>query len=282
MDRSMADQATSAGGRSSIDPHPETPAAGAPASGSAPAAAAPTAPPETQPAVGQPADEQEAAVDQTDPGFGTRGRMRRRLRFLRKARELAYRDLGGLVFEMQRLGERRDELVAAKLATLGAIDTELRALEVALEDRRTLTILRESGIAACPRCAAIHGSEDRFCPSCGLAMESRADRPIAAVAVPAAPPTAGVGLPGAAPPGATPATATRPLFTPPAPSASPAPPPPAAAASPASSPISRPAPAPPAPASSPIPTAPPAPPPVTDERPTEIIRPADGSRGGEA
>ena len=36
--------------------------------------------------------------------------MRRRLRFLRKARELAYRDLGGLVFEMHRLGQRNDLL----------------------------------------------------------------------------------------------------------------------------------------------------------------------------
>ncbi len=54
------------------------------------------------------------------PGFLARGRLRRRVRFLRKARELGYRDLGGLVFEMQRMGERHDELVAAKLATLGA------------------------------------------------------------------------------------------------------------------------------------------------------------------
>ncbi|HEY2767890.1 MAG TPA: hypothetical protein VGI76_06505, partial [Solirubrobacteraceae bacterium] len=90
--------------------------------------------------------------EQRTPGFGERGRMRRRLRFLRKARELAYRDLGGLVFEMQRLGERHDDLTAAKLATLGAIDSELRALEDALADRRPVTVLRESGIAACPRC----------------------------------------------------------------------------------------------------------------------------------
>jgi hypothetical protein len=229
--------------------------------------------------------------------------MRRRLRFLRKTRELAYRDLGGLVFEMQRFGERRDELVAAKLATLTAIDTELRALEDALEDRRSLTILRESGIAACPRCAAIHGSEDRFCPSCGLAMGSRADRPIAAVAAPAAPPAVGAGRPGTTPPSATPPPAAPPLFAPPAPlppgaatpgaaapgtatpgAATPGPttpiPPPATPATaspdpcrtPAASPLGSPAahPRPPA-------TAPQTAQPVTDERPTEIIRPGDGS-----
>ena len=66
------------------------------------------------------------------PGFSERGRMRRRARFLRKARELAYRDLGGLVFNLHRFGQRNDVLVIAKLSTLGHIDAELRALEMAL------------------------------------------------------------------------------------------------------------------------------------------------------
>ncbi len=298
----MADQATNAGGRSSIDPHPETPAAGAAALGDAPVAAttaaATTAATTTatvtngDPAVDASA-EQGAHAGSGGPGFGERGRMRRRLRFLRKARELAYRDLGGLVFEMQRLGERRDELAAAKLATLAAIDTELRALEGALGDRRALTILRESGIAACPRCAAIHGSDDRFCPSCGLAMERRAERPIA-VAAPAGP---GASVGAAA--GATAATAAPPMVPaapPSAPAAPSAPRTPAASpagyspattqAQPGSS-----APTPQAPAPTPKPPAPPAPAPRStprppapqpagDDRPTEIIRPADaGSRG---
>jgi hypothetical protein len=42
-----------------------------------------------------------------------------------------------------------------------------------------VTVLREAGVAACPRCAAIHGSDDRFCPGCGIPMGRRADRPIA-------------------------------------------------------------------------------------------------------
>jgi hypothetical protein len=184
--------------------------------------------------------------------------MRRRLRFLRKARELAYRDLGGLVFEMQRLGERHDDLTAAKLATLGAIDSELRALEDALADRRPVTVLRESGIAACPRCAAIHGSEDRFCPACGLPMERRADRPIATTGPPiTAAPITTPPPPTAVPqPGATPEPAAPPAA--PAPPGAPAHP--AAARPPAPTPLA----APPAPAT-----------PTTDDRPTEIIRPAD-------
>ena len=129
--------------------------------------------------------EAESPVEQAPPapGFGERGRMRRRARFLRKARELAYRDLGGLVFDLHRFGQRNDPLVLAKLATLREIDTELRGLEEGLRDHRPVTVLREVGIAACPRCAAIHGSDDRFCPGCGLAFDANADRPISTAPV---------------------------------------------------------------------------------------------------
>ncbi len=129
--------------------------------------------------------EAESPVEQAPPtpGFGERGRMRRRARFLRKARELAYRDLGGLVFDLHRFGQRNDPLVLAKLATLREIDTELRGLEDGLRDHRPVTVLREVGIAACPRCAAIHGSDDRFCPGCGLAFDANADRPLSTAPV---------------------------------------------------------------------------------------------------
>jgi len=121
-------------------------------------------------------------------GFRARGRARRRLRFLRKARELAYRDLGGLVFDLHRFGQRNDPLVLAKLGTLREIDTELRSLETGLEERQSLTILREAGVTTCARCAAIHSGEDNFCPNCGLPMSRHADLPIAGPA--ASPPTA--------------------------------------------------------------------------------------------
>jgi hypothetical protein len=137
--------------------------------------------------VSETATEQQSEQTPQAPGFGERGRMRRRARFLRKARELAYRDLGGLVFDLHRFGQRNDPLVLAKLGTLKQIDTELRELEGALRDRRPVTVLREVGIAACPRCAAIHGSDDRFCPGCGLAFDAHADRPISTA--PVNPPT---------------------------------------------------------------------------------------------
>jgi hypothetical protein len=240
----MADQATSAAGRSAIGPHPETPAAGAPASGNAPADPAAAAGADAQAvAAQQAAGEQQVAGDAAgSPGFGARGRMRRRLRFLRKARELAYRDLGGLVFNLHRFGARNDALVLAKLTTLTQIDTELRAIESALGERRPITVLREAGITACPRCAAIHGSEDSFCPNCGLSMGRHVDLPIAGAA----------GAPPAGPAQASPVVGA------------PAAPQPPAAATPA-----------PTPASAPVPASPK--PPVEDG-PTEIIRPpASGS-----
>jgi hypothetical protein len=142
------------------------------------------------------------------PGFGARGRMRRRARFLRKARELAYRDLGGLVFNLHRFGQRNDTLVMAKLTTLGHIDAELRSIEGTLETDQPVTVLREAGITACARCAAIHSSEDHFCPNCGLSMGPHVDLPIAGA--PAAPAPAPASAEPVAPsPTTTPAPAAR-------------------------------------------------------------------------
>ncbi len=191
----------------------------------------------TQP---EPPAQEPASSDQSQPaaveqqGFGSRGRARRRARFLRRARELAYRDLGGLVFSLHRFGQRNDALVLAKLSTLGHIDSELRAIEATLKERRPVTVLREAGITACPRCAAIHASEDRFCPNCGLAMRRDADLPIAGA--PAPPPVTPPQPAQAPPPGQA---AFGPAFPPPGrPSATPQTPVPAPSATAAPVPAS--------------------------------------------
>lgn len=114
------------------------------------------------------ADEESTAP--SAPGFRDRGRLRRRLRYLRRARELGFRDLGGLVFDLHRFERERPDLVRDKLDALGDVDRELRALEVALDDRRSLHELREPGVSSCPRCGALHGSDANFCPACGTAV----------------------------------------------------------------------------------------------------------------
>jgi len=104
------------------------------------------------------------------PSFRERGRLRRRLRYLRRVRELGFRDLGGLVFDQHKFARVNEQLVQGKLTALTSVDGELRAIEHALEDRRPITELREPGISVCPRCGALHGSEARYCPSCGVAV----------------------------------------------------------------------------------------------------------------
>ncbi len=107
-----------------------------------------------------------ATTDKTS--FRDRGQLRRRLRYLRRARELAFRDVGGLIFDMRRFNRDRPDLVDAKLAALAAVDQELRTLERVLDDKRPIHELREPGLSSCARCGALHASEDNFCPHCGL------------------------------------------------------------------------------------------------------------------
>jgi hypothetical protein len=56
----------------------------------------------------------------------------RRLRQQRRAREAMLLDLGALVYELHRLGERAPELLQEKAIELGKVDREVRALEDAL------------------------------------------------------------------------------------------------------------------------------------------------------
>jgi ribosomal protein L40E len=141
------------------------------------------APPQAPAAAPLPAGLAPEDVAPTRASFRDRGRLRRRLRYLRRVRELGFRDLGGLAFDLHRFGRRNDELVLGKLAALDAVDRELRAIERVLDERRDILELREPGVAACPRCGALHGSDARFCPQCGtqfsgpLAMVEVGDAP---------------------------------------------------------------------------------------------------------
>lgn len=160
----------------------------APPSGAAPATAATQPAQAATPVATDP--EQTVGVEpaQRRPGFRARGRMRRRLRYLRKLRELQVRDLGGLVFDLRRFERKRDDLIAQKIDQIRACDDELHALERAIDERRDLRDVREPGIGGtCPRCFAIYGSADKFCSSCGAAFGGAVQGP--AAQVPLASPT---------------------------------------------------------------------------------------------
>jgi hypothetical protein len=116
-----------------------------------------------------------------------RGRARRRLRHLRRLRELQLRDAGGLVFDLYRFGERREALVRAKFDAIIATDKEIRALEGLLGEtgRDRVLELRPPGIGGtCPACGDFHAGDARFCAGCGTPL---AEPPVAPPARPAAP-----------------------------------------------------------------------------------------------
>jgi hypothetical protein len=61
--------------------------------------------------------------------FGTWRRLRRR----RREREAMLLDLGALVYELHRQGERNPELLQQKAIELGRVDREVRQLENSIE-----------------------------------------------------------------------------------------------------------------------------------------------------
>lgn len=193
--------------------------------------------PESQPpAGGEPAAAPPPPATPQRPGFRERGRLRRRLRYLREVRELGYRDLGGLVLDQHRFQRPNEELVAVKVEAIEGLDREMRAIEQALSQSTPYTELFIPGLSACPRCGALHGSDARFCPQCGLSFKG--PRTVAGVGTPegtpgaqAYPPDPGApvfgatqAIPGQAPPPHP--QAPQPTPYPPAPQAPVAPEPP--------------------------------------------------------
>ena len=138
-------------------------------------------------------------------GAGRRGKVRRRARFLRRARELALRDLGGLVYEAHRRDQDGGKLVKEKVEHLGVIDSELRVLEVELGTPRGQTVLREPGVGGtCPRCGELHASDAHYCSRCALDLTTvPVEEPAVAPAEPVANEAAAPG--DAAPSESTPA-----------------------------------------------------------------------------
>jgi hypothetical protein len=99
------------------------------------------------------------------PGLSARrGKLRRRAAFLRAARELLLRDLGGFVYELHRTAhdieaDAHRQLRETKLARLSRVDAELHDLETRLDDVRRQVLVREPGVGGeCPHCGELYGS----------------------------------------------------------------------------------------------------------------------------
>ena len=142
-------------------------------------------PPPTEPVADLPAgldpDELGAA-----PGTSARrGKLRRRAAFLRAARELLLRDLGGFVYELHRTAhdiehEAHRRLRETKLARLERVDAELHELEMRLDDVRRQVLVREPGVGGeCPHCGELFGSAAHYCSHCGNPLTDAARRELA-------------------------------------------------------------------------------------------------------
>jgi hypothetical protein len=150
--------------------------------------AAQTAPPRDLPAGVDPGDLAAAPA-----ASARRGKLRRRLRYLRHVRELLLRDLGGFTYEVHRTAggtaqEPHRRLAAAKAERIAKLDEEVLALEARLGEPHAEALLREPGIGGtCPECGELHASDAHFCSRCGAPLDEKARAQRAAA--PAAPTT---------------------------------------------------------------------------------------------
>lgn len=106
----------------------------------------------------------------------TRGQLRRERRALVDEREERVRDLGGLMLEMYRRNQFRQELIHERCTELVEVEGRLREVETLL-----VTVSGPGGLTVYGRCACraplLWGSH--FCPNCGRAV---ADAPVVSCA----------------------------------------------------------------------------------------------------
>jgi hypothetical protein len=119
----------------------------------------------------------ERGSDATAPaGSRERGRMRRRLRELRRLREAQLLELGALVLEAHRHDRDDSPVVKAKAAEAAATDAEARAIADALDTDADLETIVATGIAGpCPTCGTLASTSARFCATCGTPLDGRPD-----------------------------------------------------------------------------------------------------------
>ena len=142
-------------------------------------------PPEQFPVGDLPAGLDPDELATAPPTSARRSRLRRRVAFLRAAREVLLRDLGGFVYELHRTAhdieaDAHRRLRDIKLTRLTRVDAELHDLEMLLDDVRRQVIVREPGVGGeCPQCGELFGSAAHFCWQCGLPLTESARRELA-------------------------------------------------------------------------------------------------------
>lgn len=117
----------------------------------------------------------ERGADAVAPtGSRERGRMRRRLRELRRLREAQLLELGALVLEAHKHGRADSPVIKTKAAEAAATDAEARAVAEALDTDAGLDRIVAAGISGpCPTCGTLASTAWRFCSTCGTPLDGR-------------------------------------------------------------------------------------------------------------
>src|SRR3954469_844346 len=111
-----------------------------------------------------PAGIDRGAAAVTPTGSRERGRMRRRLRELRRLREAQLLELGALTLEAHRHARDDSPVIKSKAAEAAATDAEVRALAESLDPDAGLDSVVAAGIAGpCPTCGNLASTAARFC-----------------------------------------------------------------------------------------------------------------------
>jgi hypothetical protein len=109
-------------------------------------------------------------------GSRERGRLRRRLRELRRLREAQLLELGALMLEAHKQGRDDSPVIKTKSAEAAATDAEARAVAEALDTDAGLDTVVTAGIAGpCPTCGTLASTAARFCSNCGTPLDGRPD-----------------------------------------------------------------------------------------------------------
>jgi hypothetical protein len=101
------------------------------------------------------------------------GQLRRDRRALLRLREERIRDLGGLMLEMYRRDQFRQDLVVDRCTELVALEERIAELDALLS---TAMSIRHRPAARC-ECGAPILWGSKFCPSCGRAVGAAAPQP---------------------------------------------------------------------------------------------------------
>jgi len=111
-------------------------------------------------------------------GPGEKGRLRRRLRRLKRSRERHFADLGTLVVDARkRSNGSRPDVVDRRAAEAAEVDRQVRELGYAVDAEANPRVLATGVSGSCAGCGNLLGTEDRFCPQCGTPTKAGRTRP---------------------------------------------------------------------------------------------------------